>query len=210
MTTVLIVSRTKMKNGICVGGIDVNTNKSVRVLDANGHSLKDAPYQIGDLWRMHVEEKSPLKLPHSEDRKTTPRDVKAISNVGNAGILKYVEEHKHLLGHRFTQGSLKDTFEGCLHLTGTQNFVNEERIPSFSTQFWIADEDLVLSNVVRDEGVVDSYYWYKNFRVKFVGCVKPIDRIPKGTVIRLSLARWWDGDGKSEERCYLQISGWYM
>lgn len=210
MTTVLIVSRTKMKNGICVGGIDVNTNESVRVLDANGdpHS-DDAPYQIGDLWRMHVEEKSPLRLPHSEDRKTKPLNNEAIDNVGNVGTLKYVEEHKHLLGRRFTQGSLKDTFEGCLHLTGTQNFVNEECIPSFSTQFWIADEDLIYEEVVW-EGRKKHYYRYKNFRFKFVGCVKPIDRIPKGTVIRLSLARWWDEDGKTEKRCYLQISGWYM
>lgn len=210
MATVLIVSRTQMKNGICVGGIDVDTNEFVRILDEDGKILsKAAPYQVGELWKMHVAKKFYSKLPHSEDCKTTPLNDKAINNVGNAGILKYVEEHKHLLGRRFTQGSLKDTFEGCLHLTGTQNFVNEERIPSFSTQFWIADEDLVLSNVVRDKGV-DSYYWYKNFRVKFVGCEEPIDRIPRGAVIRLSLARWWDGDGKSEDRCYLQISGWYM
>ena len=28
--------------------------------------------------------------------------------------------------------------------------------------------------------------------------------------IRLSLAHWWSKDGETEERCYLQVSGFYL
>lgn len=48
---------------------------------------------------------------------------------------------------------------------------------------------------------------YGNIRLKFVGFQEHVSRIQAGTIIRLSLANWWDGQG--EDRCYLQLSGWY-
>jgi hypothetical protein len=30
------------------------------------------------------------------------------------------------------------------------------------------------------------------------------------TLLRLSLARWWQQAPELEERCYLQLSGWYL
>lgn len=82
--------------------------------------------------------------------------------------------------------------------------VNREDIPSFSTQFWIADSDLIYT-----EQFGKHYYRYKQTRLKFVGFQEIVKRIPAGTIIRLSLANWWDGDGSGEDRCYLQLSGWY-
>ena len=44
--------------------------------------------------------------------------------------------------------------------------------------------------------------------IPFVGFDSPVKQISPETLIRVSLARWLsspDGD-----RCYLQISGWYM
>ena len=35
-------------------------------------------------------------------------------------------------------------------------------------------------------------------------------QIPLNTLVRISLARWWVPAGMSEERCYLQLSGWYL
>jgi len=35
-------------------------------------------------------------------------------------------------------------------------------------------------------------------------------QIPADTLLRVSLARWWDNEGRHEERCYLQLSGWYV
>ena len=42
--------------------------------------------------------------------------------------------------------------------------------------------------------------------------IVPIKVIPAGTLVRVSLARWWrpeDSEPNFEERCYLQLSGWY-
>ena len=36
------------------------------------------------------------------------------------------------------------------------------------------------------------YYFYDNVRLKFVGYQTIVDKIPSGTIIRLSLANWWD------------------
>lgn len=49
-------------------------------------------------------------------------------------------------------------------------------------------------------------------RIPYVGFEPAVDLIPKGTLVRVSLARWWrphDSPPDMEERCYLQLSGWY-
>ena len=43
----------------------------------------------------------------------------------------------------------------------------------------------------------------------FVGISAPQPIIPAGTLVRLSLARWWTPEGQQDEHCYLQLSGWY-
>ena len=48
--------------------------------------------------------------------------------------------------------------------------------------------------------------------LKYVGEESPIKVIPAGTLVRVSLARWWrpeDSEPNFEKRCYLQLSGWY-
>ncbi len=45
--------------------------------------------------------------------------------------------------------------------------------------------------------------------IPFVGLQEPIDEIPAGTLLRVSLARWWSPNENTEERCYLQLSGYY-
>jgi hypothetical protein len=46
--------------------------------------------------------------------------------------------------------------------------------------------------------------------VKYVGMESQIDVIPTGSLIRFSLARWAVfPPGVGDERCYLQVSGWF-
>ena len=81
-------------------------------------------------------------------------------------------------------------------------------VPKYSTWFWIPDKDLTL----RDDGKHYDYpapYFQKG--MSYVGEPVAIPVIPAGTLVRLSLARWWrppDVDDL-EERCYLQLSGWF-
>lgn len=203
MAKVLIVSRTKMKNGVCVGGIIESTCEIIRLHNERGGNLSsDAPYKVGDIWEMKVEPAwNARNYPHIEDRQTTP--IKHIGNVGHSGVINFVKSHN--FGLRFTCGPLQDTFEGCLKFQWGKCFIND-CIPSFSTQFWISDEDLVLFH---DENYNSDSYLYKGYKIKYVGIKKVINTIPAGTMLRLSLANWWNGDGSGENRCYLQLSGWY-
>lgn len=57
MATVLIVSKTQMRNGVCVGGIIEQTCELIRIHNERGGNLSDdAPYEIGDRWIMNVED----------------------------------------------------------------------------------------------------------------------------------------------------------
>lgn len=202
MATVLIVSKTQMANGVCVGGINEDTHELIRIHNDRGGNLPaDAPYEIGDRWDMNVETAWNVRsAPHTEDKQTT--SFAKIGNVGVQGIKDYVCQNAEML--RVARGSIANAFQGTLHLLGTKNYVNRANVPPYSTQFWIADKDLTHS--VQFE---KHYYYYDNVRIKFVGFQDPVNRIPAGTIIRLSLANWWD-DGSGEERCYLQLSGWYL
>lgn len=205
MAEVLIVSKTKLKNGVCIGGINLNNGEFVRVHGARGENLpSDAPYEIGDVWEMDIEKAWNCRpKPHVEDKQVTSSN--RIGNVGDKGIISYIHQNESLFGDKLTKGSLGDTFQGCLHLEAGKAFVEEDKVPEFSTQFWIPDEDLI-----RRRDVYGSvFYTYRGSRIKFVGLQPPIDRILSGSIVRLSLANWWDGDSSGKNRCYLQLSGWY-
>ena len=203
MSTILIVSKTQMKNGVCVGGIDEGTCELIRLHNEHGGNLSfDTPYEIGDRWEMNIQAAwNARPKPHTEDKQTSP--IRKIENVGIQGIIDFVQSHDW--GLRLTAGALQHTFEGCMIMEGNKNYVSCPKVPSFSTQFWIADEDLI-----HTIHLGYHYYKYKGTRIKFVGYQNHTERIPAGTIIRLSLANWWNGDGSGERRCYLQLSGWYI
>lgn len=50
----------------------------------------------------------------------------------------------------------------------------------------------------------------RNKYIPYVGLGDTPGIIPEDTLIRLSLAHWWNKDGETEERCYLQVSGFYL
>lgn len=202
METVLILSRTKMNNGVCVGGVNEKTGELIRLHNESGGNLSlDAPYKIGDRWEIEIQKAwNARSRPHIEDRQVRHR--RKLENVGIDGIVSFIR--KGLLCNKVIKGSIDQTFEGCLILTGNKNYINNTRVPSFSTQFWIADKRLVYKH---DWG--KDYYYYNNIRIKFVGFQTPIEIIPAGTIVRLSLANWWN-DGSGEDRCYIQLSGWYL
>lgn len=205
METVIIVSRTQMANGVCVGAIVESTRELIRVHNERGANLtSDVPYQVGDRWEMNVEKAwNARPIPHTEDKQTTP--LRRIENIGVEGIKSFISSNS--FGRKLTTGSLSETFERKLHLNGNNNYINRDGVPGFSTQFWIADRDL--THIVKTYNNKEThYYMYGDIRLKFVGFQEPVSRIPAGTIVRLSLANWWKGQG--EDRCYLQLSGWYL
>lgn len=207
METILIVAKTRMANGVCVGGINESTCELIRLHDEKGRNLSaDAPYEVGDRWSIWGMEKAwnCREKPHVEDKQVPFFNRNKIGNVGIQGIIDFINTHD--FGKQLIKGSLDETFEGCLNLTGQSGFINRDKIPSFSTQFWIVDRDLQHTSTDTNK----HYYIYNNIKIPFVGFQSLIDKIPAGTIVRISLANWWQKEEGAEERCYLQLSGWYI
>ena len=51
---VLIVSRTRMRNGVCCGGLDLQSGEFIRLHDHWGKNLTEsAPFQIGEVYDLN-------------------------------------------------------------------------------------------------------------------------------------------------------------
>lgn len=113
-------------------------------------------------------------------------------------------------GVEIFRGSPNRIFNGLLAWTGNGGgyIGNRDNLPNNSVGFWISDIDLEL---------VDKHYHYPSIntstpikRIPYVGFDPTVEVIPAGTLMRISLARWWKPeDSEINERCYLQLSGWY-
>lgn len=204
---VVIVSKTRMSGGAaCVGGI-LARGCLVRLLDANGRNqASNTKLEVGQVYTITYSERPDKTPPHIEDILVdTMKHKFTVPTMDRLG--------KYLLLPRFKikvwKGGAKELFDGKLHWTKSgSGFVSKSgEMPDNSVGFWIPDKDL---NSNQNDGRVR--YSYPHWRsLPFVGYQDPVNKIPAGTLIRVSLARWWvpeDAAG-DEERCYLQLSGWY-
>ena len=80
-----------------------------------------------------------------------------------------------------------------------------------STTFWRPDQPLI-----RDTAGKRVRYRYSTesggCTFTFVGFQEPLQVIPAGTLLRVSLAHWWHPEDTpdAEECCYAQLSGWFF
>lgn len=201
---VLITSKTHKGKAACVGGLLIDNNRLVRLLNpGNWDQFADTELDIGDVWDIVFQERDDTEPPHIEDiiviSKKYVRDIGDISYfIKNCGVTIYT-------------GSPNQIFNGLLGWTGSGGgYLSKGNLPNNSVGFWISDKDLIL-----DED--DKHYIYqtnnafaRNKRLAYVGFAPKVKLIPSGTLMRISLARWWKPeDSEIEERCYLQLSGWY-
>jgi len=200
---VIIVSNTHMSNASCVGGV-AGSGRFVRLLDENGYNQDiDTPLKIGSVWTIKFENRPNKRPPHIEDILVTNMTFK----FSFGSTKKMVEYLIKKLKIKIWRGSTEILFGGKLQWTnGGSGYISEiGEIPDNSVGFWIPDQDLSRKDF--KEKVRYSYpLRWRN--LPFVGFQKPVDRIPAGTMVRVSLARWWS-PSEDEERCYLQLSGWY-
>lgn len=200
---VLIVARTKMGGTRrCFGGL-TEDDRSVRLLTAaGGYFDTGAPFQVGEVWDMQFTPAANTVPPHVEDVLVTA--WQKVSDEPNLRV--------HLLARVTTwQGGIDQIFGGVLGYTGSNNgYVSEDRgIPPQSTGFWSPDKDL---NLRGDKHYDCQQFWIQR-GLSYVGEPAAIPVISAGTLVRVSLARWWkpdDADDDFEERCYAQLSGWYL
>lgn len=200
---VLILSKTHFGNNVCVGGMVLNNNQYVRLLNPGGwYQFADTELDIGDIWNISFTPSNPLIEPHNEDVIINSKSyVRTIDNITN-----FIQGRGLLIW----RGSINNIFEGTLRWASSgAGFLsrNVPNYPSHSIGFWLSDKPLSYEN---------EHYFYptgNDFirrKLKYKGIPAPIDTIPANTLLRVSLAKWWKpADSDIEERCYLQLSGWY-
>ena len=210
MSKILIVAKTRMTNNcVCVGGIDMDKKISVRLLDINGYheSVGTCPFNILEIWDIEYSKYNQRPLPHSEDI--------CVINNRKFGVLKNEISMLDLLNRlnlHVYQGSIFNVFEQKLKCKDSKTFyISKDDVPNNSTCFWICDRE-----IRRDDSKNRIRYYYNEgprqwYSIPYVGLLSnTLKIIPQGTLVRLSLAHWWSPeDSDAEERCYLQLSGWY-
>jgi ATP-dependent DNA helicase RecQ len=203
--TVLIVAKTRRRSGACVGAIAAD-GRSLRLEAANASSDEHAgtEYQVGDVWKIEVG-----PHPHS-----VPPHVETVCVYGKRRLRSNVNPlptiEKFMLP---IAGSMHVLYDGHVQTTegGALYIAEQTGIPARSTMFWRPDQPLRLV-----EAGVRLHYCYADeqgeHRLAFVGFQEPIQEIPAGAVVRVSLAHWWRPREHPEEepRCYLQLSGWFV
>jgi hypothetical protein len=200
---VIIVSKTHMSSAACVGGVLAN-GRFVRLLNSDGYNQhSDTKIEVGDVYVINFTERTEINPPHVEDIMVHSMEHK----FAFSSIEKMVEYLTNKLKVKIWRGSTEVLFDSKLQWTsGGSGYISASGgIPASSVGFWIPDRDLNRKDF--NEKVRYSYpISWRN--LTYVGFQIPVDKIPAGTLVRVSLARWWSPN-EDEERCYLQLSGWY-
>ena len=201
----LIVAKTQMGQGACVGGLTI-TGQNVRLLQSGPFAPqpKDTPYEVGDVWELELAEVQEIERPHVEDVVVVRgRKLYTADNLPQR-IQKLA---------RPWQGSLHNLFPGCLQTKpeGSSYIAQSTGLPIMSVGFWLTDKPLHLHHEptkIRYAYLDDDGHTYY---LTYVGFAPAVPIIPAGTLLRVSLARWWKPvyDLNGEPRCYLQLSGWF-
>ena len=199
MKRVAIVAVTRMTEpNICVGALGVDDGRSLRLLGPNGESPMRGEYEVGQVWDLELIARPACTPPHVEDV-LVQRKVQRLPDVPDLGA--FLEERVDPW-----RDDPDGLFDGFVRWTGRgSGFVAEPGIPRMSTGFWVPNTDLPLEEQhfgYRRRGRADR-------RLKYVGVADAPAVIPAGTLVRVSLARWWAPPEFDEERCYLQLSGSY-
>jgi hypothetical protein len=201
---VLIMSKTQMSNEqVCVGGLTTE-GRCVRLLDKNGSNLpQDTDFMPLQVWEIDYIFRRDHTPPHVEDV--------LVLNQTKKGSLKKWVIIKELIEKQdipVWRGSPDILFDKLVKWTsGGSGYIDKEGIPSRSVGFWISDKPLTRKSF---NGIRYDYPSPSGWRsIKYKGLEKPVDVIPAGTLIRVSLARWVAFDENEMPKCWLQLSSWY-
>ncbi len=201
---VLIVARTQMSPGnVCIGGFDIGTKCNIRLLTSTGENQPDsAPFQIGQIWNIAYIPKKNLTPPHLED--VMIQTARVSSTLDGADIVSFITQNCSVVS-----GSLDSLFGGAVKSTLRHaSYIDSSCVPNHSVCFWRPNSELVHINTFAK----DKYHYVDdahNTYFAYVGLVSPVAVVPKGSIVRISLPRWWAAPGATSKVCYLQLSGWY-
>jgi hypothetical protein len=201
--SVVILGKTRMGCGVCVGGAIEATGLPVRLLPRNGICHKQStPFRIGEVWEMSLRPRPGLDPPHTEDH-----DEWGAKRAGEVpDLFGFITRmaRPHI-------GEPPGLFGGLLRFrsTGSAYLPKVGPRPPGSIAFWQTPRALVHAEY-------EGRHRYRlagqpPLTVTYVGFEPPLPVIPAGSIVRLSLARWWANPNTPAEGevCSLQLSGWF-
>ncbi len=203
---VVVVAKTHMGGGACIGAIS-DDGQSVRLIaqDMDGNEHFNLDYQIGDVWEIEGDPPADLKPPHIEN--VVVQQKHRLREASTDRVTRFIEKVMPP-----AIGGPDLLYDGLIQVSpgGAMYVAEQSGVPSRSTLFWRPDRDLVRD----EEGKRIRYRYFTadgGRTLAFVGFQEPIEVIPAGTLVRVSLAHWWRPEDKDdmELRCYLQLSGWF-
>ncbi len=201
---VLIVSRTQMGGGnVCIGGFDISQNRNVRLLTSNGGNQPgDASFQIGQIWKIAYTPKTNLVFPHSEDVMVQSSHLS--TTLSREDAKRFISQSCNVIS-----GSLSNLFGGSIRSPlRAASYIDATSIPDHSVCFWKPNSNLTYTNSFNK----DKYHYTApehDTYFAYVGTDPAIEIIPQGSIVRMSLARWWTPPNSESKACYLQLSGWF-
>ena len=191
-------------NQVCVGGLTLN-GRYVRLLDENGSNQpEDTDLDPKQAWEIEFLERPNNTPPHVEDV--------LVQNRTSKGNLKdHITVKDFILKRNIPiwKGHPDVLFDSLIKWTSSgSGYIDKDGgVPIHSVGFWISDKDLRRKDY---KGIRYQYPSSSGWRsMKFKGLEEPVDVIPAGTLLRVSLARWVTFKGETVEKCWLQLSGWY-
>lgn len=202
---VVVVAKTRMGQNICVGAVDADSGELLRLIPRDGaeyHSWQDFKASVGELINVSGTMAKSPEPPHVEDYLVSRWEPtgKAVMNL-RAWILSKCAVWK---------GDRSKLFNGRLRFTsrGKGHVDRGSPLPSNSVGFWEIPSSLSLLPGEKKRFAMTIPL---PVSAPFVGLESPMPTIPKGSIVRLSLSRWWaPDDGGMPEACWLQVSGYYL
>jgi hypothetical protein len=125
-----------MSNAACIGGLVLKSNKSIRLLQADGRNHpSNTDYDIGQVWDLDYRPLTSLRAPHLEDVTVLQRKYK-----------RHLPSLRTLLLERIHpwRGSPQHLYDGLIRATtnGSGYICARVGVPGASTGYWLAGRPL--------------------------------------------------------------------
>lgn len=220
--TVLIVAATHMHEGrCCVGALQLqDASGSIvpirqwRLLNADRSFplLAETSFRVGQVWQVQLEPapEHRIRPPHTEDSY-----LHASQRIGHLKEPQATRLYNGLLRNPkipMVYGDITQLFDGALRQDeNSQSFyLTQGECPNYSTSFWIPRHPLfVTENSYGKLRVVNESL---NINLRYTAVEPKIgcgETIPAGSLLRVSLARFWRRNEDEEPRSYLMLSQFY-
>jgi ATP-dependent DNA helicase RecQ len=201
----LIVAKTRRGVGACVGGI-TEKGQSIRLVAADADTNEHAglEYGVGEVWDLETAPAPEILPPHVENLLVLSAHKLRRSEKLTATVERFMPPFAGGPEGLF-DGLLQPTAAGALYIT------EKTGVPQHSTMFWRPDKPLQLD--CSGKRIRYRYPTTDGGRaLVFVGFQEPLQEIPAGTLLRVSLAHWWRPRDLPDEplRCFAQLSGWIL